>query len=367
MYPISDYVDFGRRRQGGYCLLAMVPFFSRTCFAAQIAANQDMKDPVMPYAFDEFRKLASGLQTRIPDREDPVIRYVCSLVTELAYHHVPEFEIDQSKRANFVPCERYNEIIVQGIPTDVVQYLEAMGFETPFVIVDRGIVAVGISLDDRLFIGFRGTKFLYEWRINLTASLVELPTRLYHLSPIVDDLIWCPRGRFHRGFLEETERIVPRIEDKMQRINPKQIFFTGHSLGGAVAAICELFFRRFNTFSYVFGSPRYCDSSAFFCSLSNSPQQVQRPRDIVPFLPPRLMGYADYLYQCDTCGHPVIEPIRVSGWLGWIWRFSLFLGKKIEPHCMENYRHELGAAAGAEFSDEKLTCRKKLVAPQVAH
>ena len=324
----------------------------------------------MPYAFDEFSKLSTDLQTRIANREDPVVPYLCSLVSELAYHHVPEFEIDQSKRVNIVPCERYKELIVRGTPTDVVQYLVAMDFITPFVIVDRGIVAVGIPLNDLLFIGFRGTKFLYDWRINLTASLVELPTEPYHFRRFLHDIICCKGGRAHRGFSEETARMVPRIADAMQRSkinNPSHIFFTGHSLGGAVAAICQNFFRVFNTSSYVFGSPRYCDSSAFFFSLSQSPQQVQRPGDIVPFIPPKRMGYADHPDQRDTSGNPVVEPIRASGWFHWIWRWSLFFGKKLEPHLIEGYRRELGHAAGAEFSDAKLTPYKKLVAAQITH
>ena len=114
----------------------------------------------MPYAFDEFQQLLSSTSLPISDR-DPKVRYLCALVSVLTYHHVPAFEIDQNKRTKLIPCQRYQEIVSKGLPTDVIQYLQDMDFANPFVIVDRGIIAVGISINDLLFIGFRGTKFLF--------------------------------------------------------------------------------------------------------------------------------------------------------------------------------------------------------------
>ena len=124
------------------------------------------------YAFEEFRRLISDLQDPISDR-DPVVRYLCALVSELAYHHVPEFEIDHKKRAKIIPCKKHIEIVNAGIPTDVIQYIQGMDFMDSFVVVDRGVVAVGINANGFLFIGFRGTVFLFDWKINLQASLID--------------------------------------------------------------------------------------------------------------------------------------------------------------------------------------------------
>ena len=162
--------------------------------------------------------------------------------------------------------------------------------------------------------------------------------------------------------------MAARIADAMKdnKIeNVDHIFFTGHSLGGAVAALCENVFSVGRTSICIFGSPRYCDASTYFSSPNGPPTQVQRPGDVVPFVPSRRRGYADHPYQYDTSGELVVEPIRVSGWFHCIWRWGLFLGKWFEPHYMESYRQELGHTAIAELSDEPLTPYEKLMAADI--
>ena len=46
----------------------------------------------MDYAFGEFRNLGVTLDESNP--EPILVRYRSALVSELAYHHIPEFEID---------------------------------------------------------------------------------------------------------------------------------------------------------------------------------------------------------------------------------------------------------------------------------
>ena len=123
----------------------------------------------MCYAFDEFRKL----KPLSISSQDPIVRYLCALVSELTYHHVPEFEIDSNRRAKIVPCEQYIEIVNAGISHSVSGYLDNMDFTWSFVEFDRGVVVVGLLLNGNLFVGFRGTVYLYDWKINLCASLVE--------------------------------------------------------------------------------------------------------------------------------------------------------------------------------------------------
>jgi len=50
------------------------------------------------YAIHEVRSLLGGLPTPLDDRS-PVVRYVCALFAELAYYHIPQWEIDDKKRA----------------------------------------------------------------------------------------------------------------------------------------------------------------------------------------------------------------------------------------------------------------------------
>lgn len=317
----------------------------------------------MPYAFDEFRTLASRLPTPFSDR-DPVCRYACALVAEIAYHHVPEFEINDKKRAKIVPCYAHSEIVENGTPTSIIEIVRKMEFDRSFVVVDRGIIAVGIVINGLLFIGFRGTMFLYDWKINLRASLTELNSSFRYDRRIMPATIsgWGG-GRVHQGFAEEAVRVSARIMDAMmehqiQDIN--HILLSGHSLGGAVAALAANFFPRGSTSVCIFGAPRYCNVSAYYHCPDGPPTQIQRPGDFVPLIPPRGMGYADHPYQFDTSGQQIVGSIYSSGLAHSIWRAALFVGRRFEPHNMEAYRRELGQTANATLWHEALTPHAKL-------
>ena len=200
------------------------------------------KEPETPFAFDEFPQLANSSKPE-------VVRYVCAMVAELTYYHVPQFELDpigsenrtnsrHQKRAKVVPCEAYGEILKSGVQTDVRQLLVGMDLDS-FVIIDRGIVAVGLLICNQLFIGFRGTRFLFDWRVNLNHRLVEFDSMLFPYDPHYVALVGYRRGRVHSGYGEEALRVTPRIleeaEGRLRRAS--RIFLVGHSLGGAVAAI----------------------------------------------------------------------------------------------------------------------------------
>ena len=321
----------------------------------------------MPYAFDEFRTLMSRLPPRTVDG-DPVVRYLCALVSELAYHHVPEFEIDEDKRAKVVPCNGYIDIVRTGEPTDVVQYLQAMEFDNVFVVVDRGVVAVGIVLNDFLFIGLRGTVFFYDWKINLNASMVNVHSISWLRAPAMRWYGAVGSYRIHRGFGEEAVRVAARICDEMREKKIGQVdhvFLTGHSLGGAVAALVENFIGAESSSTIILGTPRYCDIGGFFCSPVGPPTHIRRRGDFVPSVPPRRLGYADHPYQFDTSGNLVWDQIRSSGWAHFAWCAGLFLCRGIEPHRIESYRREIGRTAGARLSDEPLIPHEKLKAVHV--
>lgn len=312
----------------------------------------------MDYAFEEFRNLGTTLDQSNPD---PIlVRYLSALVSELAYHHIPEFEIDHQKRAKLVPCDGYRQLRNKQEPMDVKQFLEEMDFEESFVVEDRGIIAVGILLETKLFVGFRGTCFLFDWMINFKSSMVAV------VSPMGDShgFPFLAAGKYHRGFAEEAVRMKVRISDALKKGNFRnvdRVFFSGHSLGGAVAAICQGFFGMWprTTSTCMFGSPRYADSMAYSSAFSEPATQIQRPGDIVPFVPPKRFGYADHPWAFDTLGNPVKGKIRASGMSHLIWCACLFSGKRFAPHDIESYRKELGRAANASYCEKELVpCRR---------
>jgi triacylglycerol lipase len=118
----------------------------------------------------------------------------------------------------------------------------------------------------------------------------------------------------HSGFQDAVETVWPSIKTAIANrpVSGQPLFFTGHSLGGALAIIAaERAIRELNALAtavYTFGSPR-TGGTAFFDSytplLGNSTFRLIDGTDIVPTVPPSLPG--DYRHvgravQCQTDG-----------------------------------------------------------------
>jgi triacylglycerol lipase len=118
----------------------------------------------------------------------------------------------------------------------------------------------------------------------------------------------------HSGFQDAVETVWPQINTVVTNrpASEQALFFTGHSLGGALAiiaagrAMSELDVNA--TAVYTFGSPR-TGGAAFFDrytpNLGNSTFRLVHGTDIVPTVPPSLMGefrHVGQLIQCPTDG-----------------------------------------------------------------
>ena len=116
----------------------------------------------------------------------------------------------------------------------------------------------------------------------------------------------------HTGFKEAVETVWPVIQTAIANrpASEQPLFFTGHSLGGALAVLAATrAAAEFNiqpTVVYTFGSPR-TGGSTFFgdYTLGNSTFRLIHGTDIVPTVPPSQPG--DYRHvgqaiQCQTDG-----------------------------------------------------------------
>jgi predicted lipase len=90
----------------------------------------------------------------------------------------------------------------------------------------------------------------------LRSKLVPVNARFRMRPPFVFSTI---SGRLHSGFAEEATRISTRVLDAIRDSNlgdVDHVFLTGHSLGGAVAAIAENFVKVAPTSVCIFGAPQ---------------------------------------------------------------------------------------------------------------
>jgi triacylglycerol lipase len=101
-------------------------------------------------------------------------------------------------------------------------------------------------------------------------------------------------GRVHRGFKREVDDLWPRLEQALVN-NMRTLWFTGHSLGGAMAAICAgrcklSYIRSTPRALFTFGSPRI-GNHRFVNHVHLEAYRWVNNNDIITRLPPEFLGY----------------------------------------------------------------------------
>jgi triacylglycerol lipase len=178
--------------------------------------------------------------------------------------------------------------------------IEAIGLDPITIRVRQSPESAGIdafiygrTARDETILAFRGT---------LAPSLMPGDAFLRILSDWLNDgevdLVGGAglAGRVHRGFLRSLDHLWPAIDALRGEIREAtgrggQFFVTGHSKGGALAALAAFRLARLGTAPtavYTFAAPRTGDrvfASAFDESIANAWRFEYRD-DIVPHLPP---------------------------------------------------------------------------------
>jgi len=98
------------------------------------------------------------------------------------------------------------------------------------------------------------------------------------------------RIEVHRGFKEALDSVWQQIEPELDALNCP-VFFTGHSLGAALATLAAR--RRPPQALYTFGSPRVgdVDFAAALSSFEAHNHRVVDDQDIVVQVPPEELGF----------------------------------------------------------------------------
>ncbi|MFB4419480.1 lipase family protein [Streptomyces sp. QL37] len=171
-------------------------------------------------------------------------------------------------------------------------------FSPPFPLQDTQ--AYTAASDHMIVIAFRGTEpvQIKDWLSDATTPPRPGPGGT---------------GYVHYGFAEALESIYPDVRDTLAeyRTNGQSVWFTGHSLGGALAMLAgaRMYLEEPRLAAdgvYTYGQPRTCDrllAAAYNKGYTNRMYRFVNNNDIVPQLPPEpAYTHVDVLRYIDSRG-----------------------------------------------------------------
>ena len=209
-----------------------------------------------------------------------------------------------------------------------------LGFNDTTFYNNDGSQAYSFANESDVVIAFRGTE-PNEWNdikadMDATKALAETV------------------GHVHRGFKKEVDDLWPQLEemlvDNKQNL-AKKLWFTGHSLGGAMASICagRCLLSHIDTQPeqvHTFGSPRV-GTKRYINHAKVDYYRWVNNNDIVPRSPPAWLGYrhSGQEIYLDSNGHvKTLNAVerRADMWKGVI---SGFKRKQIDYFSDHSIKH----------------------------
>lgn len=257
--------------------------------------------------------------------------YLFALASQIAYAIVPEEEKKQTKgkRYAIIPSTAYQDRIIEQLSDSEDVRIPGFDSDNYFVIFRRSVFIVGIRIQDKLIIAFRGTINSYDWRANLWAFKARTPFGM----------------TFHSGFYRAVLECKAEIAYEIERITPKdgkplKLYTTGHSLGGAMSAVfmnlCGKRGSKEYDFvdCYTFGMPNFCNEVTL--AAIEHPNHILNSQDIVPEVPPSWMGYSHVRNEYSAAGARVTDrQKRFFSHMSWLYRLITLKG--IEAHSLDGY------------------------------
>lgn len=153
-------------------------------------------------------------------------------------------------------------------PIDAEQEYLKWGFEEVKTFVHGSMVGYVVSTGDVCVVVFRGTDDDLDWFTNLNNFTTT-----------------TPKGEIHTGFYTAYISLKTQIDQLISRRQPKHLWITGHSLGGALALICAY------------------DNQVFDGVITFGQPMVASP-ELATYLDKALVGrYAHYVNHADIVPH----------------------------------------------------------------
>jgi len=150
-----------------------------------------------------------------------------------------------------------------------------------------------------LIVVFRGSSCFTDWLTNFNFVHHSLDRR----------------QRVHSGFWRALNSVWPQL-DKILQAYQCPVYFTGHSLGGAVATLASLQYKA--TAVYTFGAPRVGNAEVARRFNQTNCYRFMNDKDIVPKVPPkncideyRHGGKVITLYHYNTLPDSAMQQFRL--------------------------------------------------------
>jgi len=160
-------------------------------------------------------------------------------------------------------------------PDKAKPYWEKLGYRW-FFYEEEGAQCYLLENDNHIIVAFRGTE--PKEFSDIKADLKFLKT--YHRG----------EGKVHRGFMIEVWKLADSLTKHIYQTS-KQVYITGHSLGGAMATLYSTFCRpQRPPIVYTYGAPR-AGNIEYCTKYPNELYRVVNNNDMVPTVPPSLVGY----------------------------------------------------------------------------
>ncbi len=166
-------------------------------------------------------------------------------------------------------------------PDHVENYVPHLGLELDRFIDRDGAQAYVFESESDRVIACRGTEAT-EWN--------DVKADVNALTVLAETV-----GRVHRGFKKEVDDLWPIIEEELSHKDDRMLWFTGHSLGGAMATICAgrcyLSHIPMNPEELItFGAPRV-GTRRYVQHVDLKITRWVNNNDVVTRVPPTWLGY----------------------------------------------------------------------------
>ncbi|MGI8978153.1 MAG: lipase family protein [Pirellulaceae bacterium] len=181
------------------------------------------------------------------------------------------------------------------------------------------------------------------------------PTKLKDLLTDVElTMVPGPLGKVHEGFWESLEGIWGKLQRAiaLRQDGKRAIWFTGHSLGGALAQLTVARLIQMGRPAqglYTYGAPRCGDmrfATQFNRLASKGTFRVVNEADIIPDVAPKFLGFEHCGRYCelDERGRMLIDTPQRQGVLHWLEETLEFLFDCEDDHSIaKGYLPKLSA------------------------